>query len=172
MKERAPSPYQGCDFEVSGLHESTAKCIRTRVGNQARTRLHAQSQADRHKNTRHRQKQSNPPTCTDSFILVSLDRVPGAPFRHVDAPLQRCARKFTTPAYDAINVDPRAVNIPFYPSQLYNSSLLLYSTLPQRSHRNPKRISAARLKRVSNCPRKVIAPAVHMGLSGSGTSQA
>ena len=42
FRTRPPSPYQGRSSEVSKLHESTAMCLRTRVGNHARTRLRAQ----------------------------------------------------------------------------------------------------------------------------------
>ena len=66
-----------------------------------------------------------------------------------------------------LNVDIHATILPFYRPQLYNCTI---PTPPQRSHRNPIPSSAARSTRVSNCPRKAIAPTAHMGRSGSGTS--
>ena len=139
----------------------------------------SQLQADEHKNTRRRQKQSDPPTCTDSFTLVSLDRVPSAPFRHVAEFLQWCARKFTSCVQSSISAMRTLPNtlskltlmLPTFRSALPNFTDLHPLPPPQRSRRNPKRSSAARLTRVSNCPRKAIAPTVRMERSGSGTYQ-
>ena len=63
----------------------------------------------------------------------------------------------------------------YHPSILHFATLQLYPTaLPthpsQRSHRYHKRSSAARLTRVSTCPRKAIAPTARMDRSGSGMS--
>ena len=96
IERTSPSPYQAGDSVVLGRHEITTKCLRTQVGNHARALLRAQLQGDRHKNTQHRQKQPNSPTCTDSFTLVSLEHVPIPPCRYVDAFLQWCVRKYTS----------------------------------------------------------------------------
>ena len=102
MRKVSRSSRSNRDSDVSGLHGSTAKCLRTRVGS-----LHAcaytQLQEDRYKNAQCRQNQSDPPTYTDSFTLGSLDRVPSAPCPHVAAFLQWCARKCTA---SIANVNP------------------------------------------------------------------
>ena len=70
------------------------------------------------------------------------------------------------------NVDPAAILafLPLPTLQL-GPTALPSPTPPQRSRHNPEQSSVARFTRVSNCPRKVIAPTAHMGLSGSGTFQ-
>ena len=86
------SPHQARDSNVSERHESATKWLRTRVDNHACTSFRAQFQADRRRITRHRQKQSNLPTCAESFTLESLDPFPSAACRHIAALLQWCAR--------------------------------------------------------------------------------
>ena len=86
------SPHQARDSNIPVKNESAIKCLRTPVDNHARTSFRAQFQADRRRITRHRQKQSNPPTCAESFTLESLDPFPSAACRHVAAFLQWCAR--------------------------------------------------------------------------------
>ena len=63
----------------------------------AHTHLREQLQEDRHRNTQHKQKQSNPQTCADSFTLVSLDPVPSGSFLHIAELLQWCVRARTPP---------------------------------------------------------------------------
>ena len=69
------------------------------------------------------------------------------------------------PASYDVNVDPHST-----PPNCTTRPSCSVPTPPQRSQPNPKRSSVGRLTRVSNCPRKAIAPTAHMGRSGSGTS--
>ena len=174
--DRTPlSPYQRRDFDVSELHddthEGTEKCLRTRVRNHAHTRLHTDSCTEIYTRTpgTDKKKQSNPPTCTESFASRSLGLASCFPCRHVAGFLQWCVRKNTS--LIRYKRQPTRSHPSILPL-LYNSALLLCPHATQRSHRDPKRSSAARLTRVCNCPRKAIAPTAQMGRSGSGTSLA
>ena len=63
----------------------------------ARDYAHSYKQIYSKTHDTNQQKQSNPPTCTDSFTLVSLEPVPSAPCRHVAEFLQWCVRKCAHP---------------------------------------------------------------------------
>ena len=65
---------------------------------------HAQSRANRHRNTlRSRYKQSNPPTSTDPFMFVFMDPIPNTLYQYVADFLQWCVDKCKFPILHHMN---------------------------------------------------------------------
>ena len=173
-----PSPYQGRESDISGLHGSTAKCLRTLVGNHAHTRLtYKQINTRTHHTNKIRAIHQHAQTRLPWYLWIAFPTILFGmlprPCNGARANSNPQFRHITRTLPDMLSTLP--LTLPTFRSTSLDFTTQSYCFIhipPQRSRRNPKRSSAALLTRVSNCPWKAIAPTVHMGRSGSGTSRA